>query len=48
MERDAEAEQIARTLGWTPVVLWECELKADPQIAVRRVADASRVRTFDR
>lgn len=39
--RDAVAEAICRQLGWTPVVLWECELRIDPDVAVRRVRAAS-------
>jgi DNA mismatch endonuclease (patch repair protein) len=39
--RDQRALDIARALGWEPVVVWECELKTDPEVVVRRVGAAT-------
>jgi DNA mismatch endonuclease (patch repair protein) len=41
-ERDRRALETARSLGWEPVVVWECELREDCNVVVRRVAQASR------
>ena len=40
VERDAEKDQTLRTLGWCVLVVWECDLKTDEDVAraVRRVA----------
>lgn len=33
--RDAAAERALHTAGWTPVIVWECELKDTPALADR-------------
>jgi DNA mismatch endonuclease (patch repair protein) len=42
-ERDAHATRAAEGLGWTVVRIWECEVKADPNAAARRVRGAAEV-----
>jgi DNA mismatch endonuclease (patch repair protein) len=39
-ERDTYATAIAESLGWTVVRVWECEIKADPHAAARRVLES--------
>lgn len=39
-ERDARASELARQAGWTVVRLWECEIRASPTDAARRVLAA--------
>jgi DNA mismatch endonuclease (patch repair protein) len=39
-ERDAKAVLIAASLGWTPLRLWECEIRADAAEAASRVLAA--------
>jgi len=40
-ERDRRATQLAEDAGWAVVRLWECEVRADPVEAARRVLNAS-------
>ena len=40
-ERDERATAVAASAGWTVVRLWECEVRADPDAAARRVLGAS-------
>lgn len=35
--RDARSSELAEGLDWTVVRLWECEIRADPLAAARRV-----------
>lgn len=39
--RDVRATVVAEEAGWTVVRLWECEIRADPGLAARRVLRAS-------
>jgi len=39
-ERDARASELARQAGWMVVRLWECEIRASPAEAARRVLAA--------
>lgn len=39
-ERDAQAVLTAQACGWTPIRVWECEVRADPALVARRVLDA--------
>lgn len=39
-ERDAEAVVIAAGLGWTPLRLWECQIRANPAETAARVLAA--------
>jgi len=36
--RDARNEDALRALGWTPAVVWQCEIERDVDAAVARVA----------
>jgi DNA mismatch endonuclease (patch repair protein) len=40
-ERDEHATELAEDAGWVVVRLWECEVRADPGGAARRVLAAS-------
>lgn len=40
VERDQENIDALWASGWTPVVVWECELRADPQSALHRLEEA--------
>ncbi len=46
-KRDTDAIKRLASLGWQVVVLWECEIKADPVHAVAKVAEARLRRLFD-
>jgi DNA mismatch endonuclease (patch repair protein) len=36
--RDAESVKKLQALGWTPIIVWECELKDVPTLT-KRLAD---------
>jgi len=38
--RDIGASETAQRMGWVVVRLWECEIRADPTAAARRVLAA--------
>jgi len=40
VERDAAATAALTAAGWRVFVIWECEVRADPVMAVQRVIDA--------
>jgi G:T-mismatch repair DNA endonuclease (very short patch repair protein) len=47
--RDLEAVGLAVELGWQPVRVWECEIRADPRLVARRLVDspaAGHVRSY--
>lgn len=46
--RDARNEAALRVLGWTPVVIWQCEIERDVDAAAARVATLLRPPTPDR
>lgn len=37
VERDRLADQVAAEYGWTPVRVWECEVRSDPTAVARRL-----------
>ena len=39
-ERDARKTRELREAGWDVVVVWECELRARPELAIERVTQA--------
>ena len=41
--RDEVANETARSLGWTPVRIWECEVHEDPHAVARRLLVLPRV-----
>lgn len=41
-ERDKENQQQLRDAGWRVLVVWECELKQDAEMAFERLADQIR------
>lgn len=45
IERDRAAADTAKTLGWQPIQLWECEIVRDPPAAASRVGLAHHTRT---
>lgn len=40
-ERDAEATELATSLGWHVVRIWEHEVRANPAAAASRVLEAA-------
>lgn len=40
--RDARSRAVLEEAGWTVMTVWECELKADAESVVRRLADELR------
>ncbi len=41
-QRDARAEAALTAAGWTPLIVWECELKADAVLEQRLTAALAR------
>jgi DNA mismatch endonuclease (patch repair protein) len=37
VERDQENIQALKVAGWTPVVIWECELRVNPEATLHRI-----------
>jgi DNA mismatch endonuclease (patch repair protein) len=42
VRRDAQNRTALEAAGWTVLTVWECELKADAEAVVRRLADGLR------
>jgi DNA mismatch endonuclease (patch repair protein) len=42
VERDARNAAALEEAGWTVFTVWECDLKSDPQSAVRRLSETIR------
>lgn len=42
VERDCRNQEALRQAGWTVLVVWECELKADPEAVIARLSKAIR------
>jgi DNA mismatch endonuclease, patch repair protein len=40
VERDQENIDALTAAGWTPVIVWECELRADPEAILNRIEKA--------
>lgn len=40
VERDQENIQALKVAGWTPVVIWECELRTGPEATLHRIQKA--------
>jgi DNA mismatch endonuclease (patch repair protein) len=40
VERDHENVEALKVAGWTPVVIWECELRAEPEATLHRIQKA--------
>lgn len=43
-DRDRRADELARSYGFMPVRVWECEVRRDPQAAATRLAALARAR----
>jgi DNA mismatch endonuclease, patch repair protein len=37
--RDSAAEEALRSRGWTPIIVWEHEIRPDPESRARRLAE---------
>ena len=35
--RDKRTKAMLRSIGWQPIIIWECKLKKDPEKVVRRI-----------
>ena len=40
VERDQENVEALKVAGWTPVVIWECELRAEAEATLHRIQKA--------
>lgn len=40
VERDQENIDALKITGWRPVIVWECELRADPEGTLRKIEEA--------
>ena len=46
VERDAEVQATLRALGWIVIIVWECEIEADPVAVGRRISAKLRRRSY--
>ena len=40
IKRDIENKKVLESMGWTVFVIWECDIKADPNMAISPVLEA--------